>query len=420
MEAVAANMGPMAGDAIDPVMLYVGGDSMTVSTTLTDPEGDTLTYAWTSSDEMVATVMADEMDMSMATIMPVGEGPATITVTATDAVSGMSESQEIMVTVGPAPLNPVAMYVITVPSRIEAGMTGSIMITAQDADGALGAITADNAAINVSLSGDAEMVTVLDLSNNQLELGTDDSMGSFRIFAKADATSGSVTITVIGEPGVATVSDTVRIGPNQNPMAGDAIADQMVLVGGTATVESTLSDHEGDDLTYTVSSSDDMIATATNDGAMITITGVAAGDATITVTGMDTEMGSGMQTIMVTVKEPNTAPMAGDAIDDVTMTVGDDPMKVATTFTDAEDDMLSYSAMSDDEMVATAMVDMDGMVTITAVGAGSATITVTASDPMGEYAMQTIMVTVMMAAGGSVGRRLWTLPPWPTPTAPSR
>ena len=101
-----ANMGPMAGDAIDPVMLYVGGDSMTVSTTLTDPEGDTLTYAWTSSDEMVATVMADEMDMSMATIMPVGEGPATITVTATDAVSGMSESQEIMVTVGPGAAEP--------------------------------------------------------------------------------------------------------------------------------------------------------------------------------------------------------------------------------------------------------------------------------------------------------------------------
>ena len=270
------------------------------------------------------------------------------------------------------------------------------MITAQDADGALGAITADNATINVSLSGDDEMITVFDLGNNQLELGTDDSMGSFRIFAKADATSGSVTITVIGEPGVATVSEMVRIGPNQNPMAGDDIADQMVLVGGTATVESTLSDHEGDDLTYTVSSSDDMIATATNDGAMITITGVAAGDATITVTGMDTEMGRGMQTIMVTVKEPNTAPMAGDAIDDVTMTVGDDPMKVATTFTDAEDDMLSYSAMSDDEMVATAMVDMDGMVTITAVGAGDATITVTATDIDGAYAMQTIMVTVMM------------------------
>ena len=300
-----------------------------------------------------------------------------------------------MVTVDPAPLNPVAMYAISVPTRIEAGMTGSIMITAQDADGALGAITADNAAINVSLSGDDEMVTVFDLSNNRLELGTDDSMGSFRIFAKADATSGSVTITVIGEPGVATVSEMVRIGPNQNPMAGDDIADQMVLVGGTATVESTLSDHEGDDLTYTVSSSDDMIATATNDGAMITITGVAAGDATITVTGMDTEMGSGMQTIMVTVKEPNTAPMAGDDVADQMVYVGA-MVEVQSNFSDPDEDMLSYMASSDMMDVATATVDDMGMVTITGVAEGMATITVTASDPGELYAMQTIMVTVMM------------------------
>ena len=220
-------------------------------------------------------------------------------------------------------------------------------------------------------------------------------MGSFRIFAKADATSGSVTITVIGEPGVATVSDTVRIGPNQNPMAGDDIADQMVLVGEMATVESTLSDHEGDDLTYTVSSSDDMIATATNDGAMITITGVAAGDATITVTGMDTEMGSGMQTIMVTVKEPNTAPMAGDDVEDQMVYVGA-MVEVQSNFSDPDEDMLSYTATSDMMDVATATVDDMGMVTITGVAMGTATITVTAMDPDGMSAMQTIMVTVMM------------------------
>ena len=48
-------------------------------------------------------------------------------------------------------------------------------------------------------------------------------------------------------------------------------------------------------------------------------------------------------------------------------------------------------------MIATATVDDMGMVTITGVAEGMATITVTASDPMGELsAMQTIMVTVMM------------------------
>ena len=46
--------------------------------------------------------------------------------------------------------------------------------------------------------------------------------------------------------------------------------------------------------------------------------------------------------------------------------------------------------------VATATVDDMGMVTITGVAEGMATITVTASDPGELYAMQTIMVTVMM------------------------
>ena len=110
-------------------------------------------------------------------------------------------------------------------------------------------------------------------------------------------------------------------------------------------------------------------------------------------------IGSGaMQQIVNISFGDNRAPMAGADIDPVMMTVGDDPMMVATMFTDASmDDMLSYTAMSSDEMVATAMVDMDGMVTITAVGAGEATITVTATDMDGAYAMQTIMVTVMMA-----------------------
>ena len=80
-------------------------------------------------------------------------------------------------------------------------------------------------------------------------------------------------------------------------------------------------------------------------------------------------------------------------------------------FTDADMDTLTWSAMSDMEMYATATVDTMGMVTITGVAAGTATITVKAMDPHGEYAMQTITVTVeaepepleaMAPTGGSV------------------
>ena len=94
---------------------------------------------------------------------------------------------------------------------------------------------------------------------------------------------------------------------------------------------------------------------------------------------------------------PNTAPMAGTAIADQTVMAGGTVM-VQSTITDADmDDTLTWSAASDMEMYATATVDDMGMVTITGVAAGMATITVTAMDAAGESTMQTIMVTVEAA-----------------------
>ena len=91
----------------------------------------------------------------------------------------------------------------------------------------------------------------------------------------------------------------------------------------------------------------------------------------------------------------NMAPMAGDDVADQMVYVGA-MVEVQSNFSDPDEDMLSYMASSSDDMIATATVDDMGMVTITGVAEGMATITVTASDPGGMYAMQTIMVTVMM------------------------
>ena len=95
----------------------------------------------------------------------------------------------------------------------------------------------------------------------------------------------------------------------------------------------------------------------------------------------------------------NTAPMAVGTIDPVTVTAGQmSEMDVSGYFSDADmDDTLTYTAMSDMTMYATATVDNMGMVTITGVAAGTATITVTATDMEGAYAMQTVMVTVTAA-----------------------
>ena len=82
----------------------------------------------------------------------------------------------------------------------------------------------------------------------------------------------------------------------------------------------------------------------------------------------------------------------------VTVTAGQmsDAMDVSSYFSDADmGDTLTYTAMSDMEMYATADIPAgSSMLTISGVAAGMATITVTATDMDGAYAMQTIMVTV--------------------------
>ena len=91
---------------------------------------------------------------------------------------------------------------------------------------------------------------------------------------------------------------------NHPPMDG-ADLTAMVTAGQTTMVQSTISDSDmGDMLTWSVAvdPSDGSIATATvDDMGMVTIMGHMAGMATITVTAMDSDDETAMQSIMVTV-----------------------------------------------------------------------------------------------------------------------
>ena len=186
---------------------------------------------------------------------------------------------------------------------------------------------------------------------------------------------------------------------NTAPTAGAAIADQTVRVDATVMVQSTITDADTDDtLTWSVMSNMPTYATATvDDMGMVTITGVAEGMATITVTATDIADATATQDIMVTVAAANTAPTAGAAIADQTVRV-DATVMVQSTITDADtDDTLTWSVMSNMPTYATATVDDMGMVTITGVAEGMATITVTATDIADATATQDIMVTVEAA-----------------------
>ena len=130
---------------------------------------------------------------------------------------------------------------------------------------------------------------------------------------------GMATITVtatdgMGETAMQDIMVTVEAA-NADPMAVGSIPAVTVMAGEMSdaiTLGGYFNDADGDALTYTQSSSDDMIATAMiaeddsdpgNPVHTLTITGVAEGSATITVTASDGMGGTdATQTIMVTVE----------------------------------------------------------------------------------------------------------------------
>ncbi len=94
---VAGNKRPVAVGRLRWRTLLVGDSAMTeVGGAFQDPEGDTITYAVSSSDPSVARVT---LSGTRVTIIPVAEGRAIITVTATDDGSNRSRTQQFWVTV---------------------------------------------------------------------------------------------------------------------------------------------------------------------------------------------------------------------------------------------------------------------------------------------------------------------------------
>ena len=186
---------------------------------------------------------------------------------------------------------------------------------------------------------------------------------------------------------------------NRAPTAVGSIEAQTIPAGESVTVDvaSNFSDPDGNTLSFSAASSDEAVATASVSGSSVTIGGVAAGEATVTVTASDPAGLTATQSIGVTVEAVNQAPVAEGMIDDQTLLVGAEAtVDVTASFSDPDDDELTYAATSSDTTVATVSAE-GAMVTVTAVAPGSATVTVTAADAGMLSASQEFGVTVVEA-----------------------
>ncbi|WP_419859618.1 choice-of-anchor B family protein [Candidatus Palauibacter sp.] len=213
-------------------------------------------------------------------------------------------------------------------------------------------------------------------------------------------TAGTASVTVKAtDPAGLTAAQGFRVTvetPNRSPEAVGTIPARTLTVGQSATLDVSpfVTDPDGDALTYTAASSAAAVVTVTVSGSVLTLVGVTAGTASVTVTAADPAGLTAAQGFQVTVETPNRAPEAVGTIPARTLTVGQSAtLDVSPFVTDPDGDALTYTAASSAAAVVTVTVS-GGTLTLVGVATGTAIVTVTAADPAGLTAAHGILVTV--------------------------
>ena len=368
-EVTVPNRAPVATDSI-PAQTVEVGDSVSVDLAghFSDPDGDALTYAATSSAPGVASVAVSGADV---TVTGVSAGTASVTVAASDP-DGLSAEQAFEVTVP----NRTPVATDSIPAQtVEVGDSVSVDLAGHFSD-------PDGDALTYAATSSAPGVASVAVSG---------SVVTVTGVAKGTA---NVTVTASDPDGLSAEQAFEVTVPNRAPVATDSIPAQTVEVGDSVSVDLAghFSDPDGDALTYAATSSAPGVASVAVSGSVVTVTGVAKGTASVTVTASDPDGLSAEQAFEVTV--PNRTPVATDSIPAQTVEVGDSvSVDLAGHFSDPDGDALTYAATSSAPGVASVAVS-GADVTVTGVSAGTASVTVTASDPDGLSAEQAFEVTV--------------------------
>ena len=184
------------------------------------------------------------------------------------------------------------------------------------------------------------------------------------------------------------------------PMVIGAVNDFDLAVGDTATVEASgyFRDPDGDDLSFEVRSSAEEVAAADVSGSTVRIISLTPGTSTVAITARNPE--GRAAALRFEVKVPNRAPVARGAIPNVRLAVADTVrVDVSGYFADPDGEGLTYGVASSDSGVATVAGAGDALQVI-GVAPGTATVTVTASDPGGLTAERSFAAKVRASGGG--------------------
>ena len=247
----------------------------------------------------------------------------------------------------------------------------------------------DGDALSYTVSGSNNAVVIPTVSGNTLFL--------------VESGIGVATITLTASDGNGgSVNDvfTVTVNAvNNPPVVVNPIPDVNLDEGfGTHNVDITnvFNDPNGDDLSYSVNSSNTSVVTTALSGNTLLLTEIGVGVSVITLTADDGNGGSVSDEFIVTViAAGNNPPVVVNPIPDVELDNGFGTYNIDITnvFNDPDGDVLTYIVSSSNTSVVVPTVSANTL-TIVEVSAGSATITLTADDGNGGAVSDVFVVTV--------------------------
>ena len=393
--APPANLAPQVRSlTFDSEQLREGGDAITVNvaSNFYDPDGDDAALVLSFSVAQTARFVDVEHDAGVLTITPVDAGEAVITVTATDG--DLTASATLTVTVvdagDPMYIGSLSGETLTFGGRQT--IPGSKIESSFDGEG-----------LTFSAIARPEDAMIVDV-----DMDNPDDPNEVTITALQTEGTATVTITATDEDGdMASYSIHVEVRASLTPVKSDMIPDPVPLdVGGDSTtvdVAQYFDNHGLEALAYEATADSAAVSLSEIVDGMLTITPESADMVvTVVVTITATNMhGSAMQTIRVTVNP--TRPMARGTIPMQTIAAGVPRSlglhKYFTPGKGSTHDDLTYTAEIVEGTAATALISGGDTLVITAgLTAGSATITVTATDGDDETATQDVSVTVTEAS----------------------
>ena len=376
---------PEVAQPLPPRTLLAGETSGPLDLTpyFHDPDGGPLAYAAVSYDAAVLVAEVPEGGSEL-TLRGVGAGEAVVIVTATDP-DGEHASQPLTVTVrtnaAPEPAEPLP------PQTLLADTTSEPLdLTPYFHD------------------PDGDPLTFEAVSDNASVAVAEVAEGGSELTLRAVAAGEAVIVVTATDPFDAEASQpmTLTVRTNAAPEVAQPLLPQ-TLLAGTASEPLDLApyfhDPDGDPLTFAAASDNAGVAVAevAEGGSELTLRAVAAGEAVVVVTATDPFDAEASQPLTLTVRT-NAAPEVAQPLPAQTVLAGtaSEPLDLTPYFHDPDGDPLTFAAVSSNPEVATAAVAGD-LLTLTGVGAGAVVVTVTARDPHGGEAGQTVTVTVTAA-----------------------